>query len=102
MLLYPLSFTYQPRNELEEREVRTNKIDKIKQSLRAVSLFNSIASGNRENQVKERTRGRVLTQAKEHYYVSLEQEAHSVEATQINLAERICAVANYLERSISR
>ena len=33
---------------------------------------------------------------------SLEQEAHSVEATQINLAEGIRAVANYLERSISR
>ena len=44
----------------------------------------------------------MLTQAKDNSYVSLEQEAHSVETTQINLAEGICAVANHLERSISR
>ena len=50
----------------------------------------------------ERKGGRVLTQAKERYYVSLEQEAHSVEATQINLAEEISSITNNLESCISR
>ncbi len=50
----------------------------------------------------ERTGGRVLTQAKGNSYVSLEQEAHSVEATQINLAEVVRSVANNLESCIAR
>ena len=70
--------------------------------MRAVSLVNLVASGNRRNQVRERMRGGVLTQVKEHYYVSLEQESQSVEATQINLAEEVSSIANNLESCISR
>ena len=49
--------------------------------MRAVSLVNWVVSKNVENQMGERKGGKVLTQAKERYYVSLEQEAHSVETT---------------------
>jgi hypothetical protein len=69
--------------------------------MRAISLVNFIMSGNRRNQGRKRTGG-VLTQAKDGSYVSLEQEAHSVEATQINLAEVVRSVANNLERSVAR
>ena len=50
----------------------------------------------------ERKGGRVLTQAKERYYVSLEQEAHSVEAAKIHFAEKSSFVADNLEGCISR
>ena len=102
MLLYPLSFTYQPRNELGEREVRTNKIDRINQLLKAVSLVNWVVSKNSGNQVGERTGGRVLTQAKGNSYVSLEQEARSVEAAKAHFAEQSSFVADNLESCISR
>ena len=49
--------------------------------MRAVSLVNWVVSKNVENQMGEQTGGRVLTQAKGSSYVSLEQEAHSVETT---------------------
>ena len=64
MLLYPLSFTYRPRNGLEEREVRTNKIDRINQLLRTVSLVNWVVSKNVENQM-EGVNGREIADAGE-------------------------------------
>ena len=70
--------------------------------MRAVSLVNWVVSKNVENQVGERKGGRVLTQAKNVSYVSLEQEARSVEATQVNLAEVVRSVANYLEGCVAR
>jgi len=84
------------------REVRTNKIDRINQPLRAVSLVNLVASGNRENQMRKRTRGGVLTQKKEGFYVSSDQEEQSVKATEVNLAEVIRSVANHLKGGIPR
>ena len=102
MLLNHLSFTYQPRNELEKREVRTNKIDRINQLLKAVSLVNWVVSKNSGNQVGERTGGRVLTQAKGNSYVSSDQEEQSVEAAKIHFAEKSSFVADNLEGGISR
>jgi predicted phosphatase len=84
------------------REVRTNKIDRINQPLRAVSLVNLVASGNRENQMRKRTREGVLTQKKEGFYVSSDQEEQSVKATEVNLAEVIRSVANHLKGGIPR
>ena len=84
------------------REVRTNKIDRINQPLRAVSLVNLVASGNRENQMRKRTREGVLTQKKEGFYVSSDQEEQSVKATEIHFAEKSSFVADNLESCISR
>ena len=84
------------------REVRTNKIDRINQPLRAVSLVNLVASGNGRNQVRKRTEGGVLTQAKGDTYVSSDQEKKSVKATEVNLAEVIRSVANHLKGGIPR
>lgn len=84
------------------REVRTNKIDRINQPLRAVSLVNLVASGNRENQMRKRTREGVLTQKKEGFYVSSDQEEQSVKATEVNLAEVIRSVANHFKSGIPR
>ena len=84
------------------REVRTNKIDRINQPLRAVSLVNLVASGNRRNQVREQTRRGVLTQTRGNAYVSPNREEKSVEATEVNLAEVIRSVANHLKGGIPR
>jgi len=70
--------------------------------LRAVSLVNLVASGNRGNQVRERTGGRVLTQAKGNAYVSSDQEEQSVKAAEIHLAEKASFIADNLESCISR
>jgi len=60
-----------------------------------------VASGNRGNQVRKRTEGEVLTQAKGNAYVSPNQEEQSVEATEIHLAEKASFIADYFEGSIS-
>ena len=70
--------------------------------MRAVSLVNLVASGNRENQMRKRTREGVLTQKKEGFYVSSDQEEQSVKATEVNLAEVIRSVANHLKGGIPR
>ena len=68
--------------------------------MKAVSLVNLVASGNRGNQVRKRTGEGVLTQAKGDAYVSPNQEEQSVKATEVNLAEGICSIANDFERSV--
>ena len=68
--------------------------------MRAVSLVNLVASGNRRNQVRERMRVGVLTRAKGSAYVSPNQEEKSVETTEANLTEGICSIADDLKRSI--
>jgi len=60
-----------------------------------------VASGNRGNQVRKRTGGRVLTQAKGNAYVSPNQEKESVKAAEIHLAEKASFIADYFEGSIS-
>ena len=70
--------------------------------MRTVSLVNLVATGNRGNQVGERTEGGVLTQAKRDAHVSSDQEEKSVKAAEIHLAEKASFIANYFEGSISR
>ena len=69
--------------------------------MRAVSLVNLVASGNGRNQVRKRTEGGVLTQAKGDAYVNSDQEEQSVEAAEIHLAEKASFIADYFEGSIS-
>ena len=69
--------------------------------LRTVSLVNLVATGNRGNQVGERTEGGVLTQAKRDAHVSSDQEEKSVKAAEIHLAEKASFIADYFEGSIS-
>ena len=52
--------------------------------------------------MRKRTRGGVLTQKKEGFYVSSDQEEQSVKATEVNLAEVIRSVANHLKGGIPR
>ena len=70
--------------------------------MRAISLVNLVRMEVGEIKWGRRTEGGGLTQAKDGSYVSLEQEAHSVEATQIHFAEKSSFVANNLEGRISR
>ena len=60
---------------------KTNKIDRINQLLRTPHYSIRLRVEAWEIKWGELAEGRALTQAKEHYYVSLEQEARSVEAT---------------------